>query len=145
MSSPVAVPAAGCIPLTHRGVSKSFTVISGHTPPEPRELEGLVRLGGTIVILMGISNLTQIVAGLCRVGLDAATPAAAIERGFSDAQRSVMSPVGELPAKVRWLDICSPAVVVIGDVVAVSPLFAHSADVSEAFASRSRSPQARAS
>ncbi len=92
VSSSVAVPAAGGIPLTHRGVSKSFTVISGHTPPEPRELEGLVRLGGTIVILMGISNLTQIVAGLCRAGLDAATPAAVIERGFSDAQRSVMTP-----------------------------------------------------
>jgi uroporphyrin-III C-methyltransferase len=145
VSSSVAVPAAGSIPVTHRGVSKSFTVISGHTPPESRELEGLVRLGGTIVILMGISNLTQIVAGLCGAGLEAATPAAAIESGFSDAQRSVMSPVGELPAKVRLLDICSPAVVVIGDLVAVSPQFAHSAEVLDAFGCRSRLPQTRAS
>lgn len=145
VSSSIAVPAAAGIPLTHRGVSKSFTVISGHTPPESRELEGLVRLGGTIVILMGISNLTQIVAGLCRAGLNAATPAAAIERGFSDAQRSVMSPVGELPAEVRRLDICPPAVVVIGDVVAVSPQFAHSAEVIDAFGHRSRPPQTRAS
>ena len=145
VTSSVAVPAAASIPVTHRGVSRSFTVISGHTPPEPRELEGLVRLGGTIVILMGISNLTQIVAGLCRAGLNAATPAAAIERGFSDAQRSVMSPVGELPAEVRRLDICPPAVVVIGDVVAVSPQFAHSAEVIDAFGHRSRPPQARAS
>jgi uroporphyrin-III C-methyltransferase len=145
VSSSVAVPAAASIPVTHRGVSKSFAVISGHTPPEPRELESLVRLGGTIVILMGISNLTQIVASLCRAGLNAATPAAAIERGFSDAQRSVMSPVGELPAEVRRLDICPPAVVVIGDVVAVSPQFAHSAEVIDAFGHRSRPPQARAS
>jgi uroporphyrin-III C-methyltransferase len=145
VTSSVAVPAAASIPVTHRGVSRSFTVISGHTPPEPRELEGLVRLGGTIVILMGINNLTQIVAGLCRAGLNAATPAAAIERGFSDAQRSVMSPVGELPAEVRRLDICPPAVVVIGDVVAVSPQFAHSAEVIDAFGHRSRPPQARAS
>jgi uroporphyrin-III C-methyltransferase len=145
VTSSVAVPAAASIPVTHRGVSRSFTVISGHTPPEPQELEGLVRLGGTIVILMGISNLTQIVAGLCRAGLNAATPAAAIERGFSDAQRSVMSPVGELPAEVRRLDICPPAVVVIGDVVAVSPQFAHSAEVIDAFGHRSRPPQARAS
>ena len=49
--------------IHHRGVS-SFCVISGHTPPDSRELEGLVRLGGTIVILMGIGNLTQIVTGL---------------------------------------------------------------------------------
>jgi uroporphyrin-III C-methyltransferase len=145
VSSAVAVPAAGSIPLTHRGVSRSFTVISGHTPPESRELEGLVRLGGTIVILMGISNLTQIVAGLCRAGLDAATPAAAIERGFSDAQRSVMSPVRELPAEVRRLDISSPAVVVIGDVVAVSPQFAHSAEVIDAFGGRPAQARARAS
>jgi uroporphyrin-III C-methyltransferase len=95
--------------------------------------------------LMGISNLTQIVAGLCGAGLEAATPAAAIESGFSDAQRSVMSQVGELPAKVRLLDICSPAVVVIGDLVAVSPQFAHSAEVLDAFGCRSRLPQTRAS
>jgi len=145
VSSSVAVPAAASIPVTHRGVSKSFTVISGHTPPEPRELEGLVRLGGTIVILMGISNLTQIVAGLCRAGLDAATPAAVIERGFSDAQRSVMRPVGRLPAEVRRLDIRSPAVVVIGDVVSVSPQFAHSAEVIDAFGHPSLWPWARAS
>jgi uroporphyrin-III C-methyltransferase len=145
VSSSVAVPAAGGIPVTHRDVSKSFTVISGHTPPEPRELEGLVRLGGTIVILMGISNLTQIVAGLCRAGLGPATPTAVIERGFSNAQRTVLSPLGQLPAEVRRSDVCSPAVVVIGDVVAVSPQFAHSAEVIDAFGERSRPPQARAS
>lgn len=145
VSSSVAVPAAYSIPVTHREISKSFTVISGHTPPEPRELESLVRLGGTIVILMGISSLTQIVGGLCRAGLDPATPAAVIERGFSDAERSAMSPVGKLPAEVRRLDICSPAVVVIGDVVAVSPQFVHSAEMIDAFGHRSLSAQARAS
>ena len=145
VSSSVAVPAAGGIPVTHRGVSKSFTVISGHTPPEPEELEGLVRLDGTIVILMGISNLTQIVVGLTRAGLDVATPAAVIERGFSADQRSAVCSVGQLPAEARRLNICSPAVVVIGDVVAVSPLFARSGEVVDAFGHNARSPQARAS
>jgi uroporphyrin-III C-methyltransferase len=145
VSSSVAVPAASQIPVTHRGVSKSFTVISGHTPPNPGELEGLVRLSGTIVILMGISNLTQIVGGLCRAGLDPATPAAVIERGFSDTQRSAMCSVGQLPAEARRLDICSPAVVVIGDVVAVSPQFADSAGAIEVLGTRSWSRQAHAS
>ena len=145
VSSSVAVPAASGIPVTHRGVSKSFTVISGHTPPEAEELEGLVQLGGTIVILMGISNLTQIVAGLIRAGLDAARPAAVIERGFSDDQRSAMCSVGQLPGAVRRLNICSPAVVVIGDVVTVSPLIAHSAEIVDPSGHYSRSPQARAS
>lgn len=145
VSSSVAVPAASGIPVTHRGTSKSFAVISGHTPPEPRELEGLVRLGSTIVILRGMGNLTQIVAGLCRAGLDPTTPAAAIERGFSDMQRSVMCSVSQLPAEVRRLAICSPAVVVIGDVVAVSPQFADSAGVIETLDHHPWSPQARAS
>jgi uroporphyrin-III C-methyltransferase len=145
VSSSIAVPAATGIPITHRAVSKCFTVISGHTPPEPRELEGLVRLGGTIVILMGMSNLTQIVAGLCRAGLDPATPAAVIERGFSDAERSVMAAAGELPAEARCRDICAPAVVVIGDVVSISPQFARSAQVIDAFSHSSRSSRAQAS
>ena len=145
VSSAVAVPAGGGIPVTHRGLSRSFTVISGHTPPEPNELDGLVRLGGTIVILMGIGNLTQIVAALCRAGLDPATPAAVIERGFSDAERAVVATVAQVPAEVRRLDICPPAVVVIGDVVSVSPKFAHSAQVIEAFDQRLLRSQARAS
>ena len=145
VSSSVAVPAASGIPVTHRGLSKSFTVISGHTPPEPGELEGLVRLDGTIVILMGTSNLTQIVAGLTRAGLDAATPAAVIERGFSDDQRSAVSSVGQLPGEARRLGICSPAVVVIGDVITVSPLFAHSAEVGDASGHYSHSAHSRAS
>lgn len=144
VSSSVAVPAAAGIPVTHRSVSKSFTVISGHVPPDPQELEGLVRLGGTIVILMGIGNLAQIVVGLCSAGLDPATPAAVIERGFSDSQRIVMRPVGQLPAEVRRLDVSSPAVVVIGEVVSVSPQFVHSAGVIDAFGHRSLSPQTRA-
>jgi uroporphyrin-III C-methyltransferase len=99
VSSSLAVPAACSIPVTHREISKSFTVVSGHTPPDSQELEGLVRLGGTIVILMGISNLTQIVAGLCRAGMDPATPAAVIERGFSDAQRSAIARSASCPRR----------------------------------------------
>ncbi len=105
----------------------------------------MVQLDGTIVILMGISNLTQIVAGLTRAGLDAATPAAVIERGFSDDQRSAVCSVGQLPTEIRRLNICSPAVVVIGEVVTVSPLFARCDEVVDAFGHCSRSLQARAS
>ena len=127
VSSALSVPAAYGIPVTHREVSKAFTVISGHTPPETHELEALVRLGGTIVILMGIANLAQTMAGLSRAGLPVGTPAAVIERGFSDAQRSTMTTAGELVAEVRRLDISSPAVVVIGDVVRLAPTFAPTA------------------
>jgi uroporphyrin-III C-methyltransferase len=145
ISSALSVPAACGIPVTHREVSKAFTVISGHAPPETRELEALVRLGGTIVLLMGIANLAQTMAGLSRAGLPAGTPAAVIEHGFSDAQRSITTTAGELAAEVRRLDITSPAVVVIGDVVAVAPAFGRSAEVVEAFGPRWSAPEARAS
>jgi uroporphyrin-III C-methyltransferase len=131
--------------VTHRGVSRSFTVISGHVPPDARELDALVRLGGTVVILMGLANLDQIVAGLCRAGLDVGTPAAVIERGFSRDQRSTMTTIGRLPAEVRRLGLSSPAVVVIGEVVAVAREFAASDELVQAFDLWSATPSARVS
>nr|WP_294692888.1 uroporphyrinogen-III C-methyltransferase [uncultured Friedmanniella sp.] len=121
VSSSLAIPAASGIPVTHRGLSHAFTVISGHVPPTPAELAALVRLGGTIVVLMGIASLEQIVAGLRAAGMPADVPAAVIERGFSPSQRSTFTTVGWLPAEVRRLDLSSPAVVVIGAVVGVAP------------------------
>jgi uroporphyrin-III C-methyltransferase len=117
VSSAIAVPGAAGIPVTHREVSHAFTVISGHVPPTAEELEALARLGGTIVILMGIQNLQQITIGLIRAGLDPATPAAVIERGFSETQRTTFADLGGLAEEVRRWDVQSPAVVVIGEVV----------------------------
>jgi uroporphyrin-III C-methyltransferase len=119
ITSSVAVPGAAGIPVTHRGISHAFTVISGHVPPSPAELQALADLGGTIVILMGIANLPLISAGLLRAGLPADTPAAAVERGFSQTQRTTYAVLGRLAEDVRRLDVSSPAVVVIGDVVAL--------------------------
>ena len=120
VSSAVAVPAACGIPVTHRGLSHAFTVISGHQRPSEDELGALARLGGTIVVLMGVVNLEQIAAGLLRAGLDPATPAAVVERGFSDSQRSTFSRLGSLAADARRLRVASPAVVVIGEVVGLA-------------------------
>jgi len=121
VSSSLAIPAASGIPVTHRGLSHAFTVISGHVAPSTEELAALVRLGGTIVVLMGIASLQQIVAGLCGAGMAPTMPAAVVERGFSPSQRSTFTTVGRLPAEVGRLDLRSPAVVVIGEVVSVAP------------------------
>ena len=95
VSSAIAVPGAAGIPVTHRGITHAFTVISGHAPLTVAELDALARLGGTIVILMGMSSLPQTVAGLISSGLDPSTPAAVIERGFSDGQRSTFRSAGQ--------------------------------------------------
>jgi uroporphyrin-III C-methyltransferase len=120
VSSAVAVPAASGIPVTHRGLSHAFTVISGHQRPSEDELAALARLGGTIVVLMGVVNLEQIAAGLLRAGLGPDTPAAVVERGFSDSQRSTFSRLGSLADDARRLRVASPAVVVIGEVVGLA-------------------------
>lgn len=119
VSSALSVPAAVGIPLTHRGVSRAFTVVSGHDPLSTEELTTLARGLGTLVILMGITNLPQITAGLLRAGLAPTTPAAVVERGYSTTQRTTVTTAGRLADEVRRLDVRSPAVVVVGEVVAL--------------------------
>lgn len=120
VSSAIAVPAAAGIPVTHRGTSRAFTVLSGHQPPTAEELSTLARLQSTLVILMGMASLTQTVTGLVAAGMAADTPAAVIERGFSDSQRTTTGRLGDLPALVGAIGVTSPAVVVIGDVAALA-------------------------
>jgi len=117
VTSAVAVPGSVGIPVTHREVSRMFTVVSGHAPLTEAELEHLAGLGGTIVILMGVSNLPSITAGLARHGLDADTPLALIERGFAPEQRTVVSTVSTAIWDASAAGVSSPAVIVIGEVV----------------------------
>lgn len=117
VTSAIAVPAAAGIPLTHRGVSHLFTVVSGHAPLTDDEHKHLAGLGGTIVVLMGVGTLPGLVAGLVRHGLDAGTPVATIERGFSPDQRTTISDLGGIVTASAAAGVSSPAVVVIGEVV----------------------------
>ncbi|MGY3565790.1 uroporphyrinogen-III C-methyltransferase [Sinomonas sp. RB5] len=118
ISSSIAVPAAAGIPVTHRNVSHSFTVISGHAPltdAEHRHLAGLAAEGGTVVVLMGIATLPHLAAGLRRAGLGLATPLAVVERGHQAGQRTTVTDLGSAEAATAGCG--NPAVIVIGDVV----------------------------
>jgi uroporphyrin-III C-methyltransferase len=117
VSSAIAVPAAAGIPLTHRGVSHLFTVVSGHALLTDTELEHLAGLGGTIVVLMGVANLVPIVQGLARFGLGSDVPVAIIERGYSTEQKTTISTVGTAVTDAATARVGSPAVLVIGEVV----------------------------
>ncbi|WP_307218613.1 uroporphyrinogen-III C-methyltransferase [Microbacterium sp. SORGH_AS_0888] len=121
VSSAIAVPAAAGIPVTHREVSRSFTVISGHVPLEEAQLSALVALGGTIVVLMGVNGLHGLVTGLRRHGMDDAMPLAVVERGFSPQQRTLVTTVGSASLDLARERPQSPAVIVIGEVVRVAP------------------------
>jgi uroporphyrin-III C-methyltransferase len=124
VSSAFGVPGAAGIPVTHRGVSHIVTIISGHVPLEDQRARALADLGGTVVVLMGMHNLVPIAAALERSGLDPDTPAAVVERGFTPDQRSLVGTLGTLPGLVERGRAASPAVIVIGEVVRQSEVWA---------------------
>ncbi len=121
ISSSYAVPAYAGIPLTHRSLSSSFTVITGHEDPAKPEsmldYAALVRAGGTLVILMGVNQLPRITQQLIDAGLDRQTPAAMIENGTTSQQRVMTADVGSLAEQAQAAKIQPPAIIIIGDVV----------------------------
>lgn len=116
ISSTYAVPAYAGIPLTHREISRSFTVITGHTADDIN-YEALAHIGGTIVMLMGVKSLPLLVEKLISAGLNPETPAASIEWGTTASQRVIEATIGELPRIADKANLQSPAITVIGEVV----------------------------
>ena len=120
VSSAFAVPAYAGIPVTHRGLSSALTIITGHEDPSEAgsiDYEALARLGGTLVILMGVQHAAAILARLAEAGLPAATPAAVIEWGATPDQRVAEGTLATIAAVAAALDIQPPAITVIGEVV----------------------------
>ncbi len=121
ITSCIAVPAFAGIPVTHREISRSFHVITGHTASGSREIDfqSLACLEGTLVFLMGLGHLTQIAEGLMRAGKDAATPAAVIQGQFDSSVEMVRGTLSDIAAKAEESQIQTPAVIVVGKVVDV--------------------------
>lgn len=115
----VAVPAALGIALSHRELSQSVTFVTGHSKPDGCQpnWEAIARAGGTIVIYMGITNLSYITDQLLAGGMDGATPAAAVENGTLPGQRSTMATLATIAAAVDREGLKSPALVIVGQVV----------------------------
>jgi uroporphyrin-III C-methyltransferase / precorrin-2 dehydrogenase / sirohydrochlorin ferrochelatase len=114
VTSAFAVPAAAGIPVTHRGLARQVTIASGH---EGLDWASLARVEGTLVLLMGVSTLGAATAALVRHGKPAHTPAAVVESGFTDRQRTTTGTLATIADLARERDVQPPAVVVIGDVV----------------------------
>ena len=124
ISSALAAPAAAGIPLTHRGVSADFTVVSGHLDPgrppdEGIDWPGLAASGGTLVLLMAMERLELIAAALIEHGRPGTTPAAVVYRATLAEQRVVRAPLADLAAAAHRAGIGAPAVIVVGSVVEV--------------------------
>ena len=121
VSSALAVPALAGIPLTHRDYASSVTILTGRSGKgrEGREPDwaALAASGSTMVWLMGMLKADYIVEQLLAAGMAAATPAAAVVRGSTAAQASVLCSLEELPGRLRSSDLRPPGVLVIGEVV----------------------------
>ena len=124
VTSAIAVPALAGIPVTHRGVTHEFTVISGHVPPDhPDSLvawDSVAGLRGTVVLLMAVQNLPAIASRLVAGGRPGSTPVAVISDGSMPTQRTLLSTLDDVAADIEREKVRPPAIVVIGEVVAVA-------------------------
>lgn len=117
ISSVFAVPAYAGIPLTDRRYASSFAVGTGHCAGDkPLPFKQLAK-AETVVALMGVNELTKIVAELIEGGKDPQTPAAIIEWGTTPNQKTVVAPLSQLPEIAQHQRIQPPAVLVVGEVV----------------------------
>jgi len=117
VTSAISVPGVAGIPLTHRGVAASFTVLSGH--------DQIDRVPGgadhTVVLLMGVNTLGHSAHVLAAGARGADCPVAIVEDGYGADQRVTIGTLGTITELAATRQVRSPAVIVVGDVVRLSP------------------------
>jgi len=116
VSSLSAVPESVHIPVTHRGVASAVTAFAANDV-ESLDAAALARVPGTLVAFMGGARVAQLAQRLIENGKPAATPAAVVSRGTTDDEQVVVAPLGAIGDVAKGLP--TPALVVIGEVVAV--------------------------
>lgn len=125
ITSSISVPAYAGIPVTHRGLARSFHVFTGHTMADGswHNFEAIAKLDGTLVFLMGIKNLPVIVNDLITNGKDPKTPIAIIEKGATADQRVTIGTLENIVNLAQERKIVPPAITIIGEVVNLRDTF----------------------
>ncbi len=117
----VAASAYAGIPVTHRGDASAVAFVTGHEDPDKEETaldwDALSRFPGTLVFYMGVRRLADNAGALIAAGRNPNEPAAAIERGTTTGQRTVVATLGTLAEEVEREAIGAPALIVVGEVV----------------------------
>ena len=121
LTSGTAVPAACGIPVTHRGIARGVTFVTAHAGDgsEP-DWPALLQSRTTLVVYMGLQRLERIACALMAAGASAATPVAVIAQGTLSDERAVFAPLHRIATDVRAASLPSPALIVIGEVVALA-------------------------
>ncbi len=126
ITSPIAVPAYAGIPVTHRDVASSFAVVTGHRRKGGQDAEeglgldweALARIE-TLIVLMGVGNLSVICRELLAAGRAPDTPAALIRWGTTPRQEVVSGTLGTIAQRVQEAGLRPPGVLVVGGVAAL--------------------------
>ena len=121
VTSAIAGLAYAGIPVTNRGLSSSFAVVTGREAPEKGRrmvyYGAIAKAVDTLVIVMGISNLENIVREILEAGVDPDTPVAIVEKATMPEQRVVTGKLADIVEKARKAGVKPPAVIVVGKVV----------------------------
>jgi len=121
VSSALAVPAYAGIPVTHRGLASSFTVVTGHETADKGESaitwDKLSTGADTLVFLMAVGNLRHIVDRLIQNGRPPSTPVALIVNGTTHRQQTLIGTLGNIVSRAEEEGLQPPAVMVVGEVV----------------------------
>lgn len=124
ITSAISVPSAAGVPVTHRGVTHEFVVVSGHVAPDhPDSLvdwDAVAKLKGTIVLLMAVERIDKFAKVLIDGGRPATTPVLVVQEGTMRTQREVRADLSTVADKVKNEGIRPPAIVVIGTVAGFS-------------------------
>ncbi|GLX97942.1 uroporphyrinogen-III C-methyltransferase [Herbidospora sp. NBRC 101105] len=123
ITSAVAVPAAAGVPVTHRGVSQDFHVVSVHVAPghpaSTVDWRLLAGSEGTLILLMAVERIAEIADALQREGRSPETPVMVVQDGTLPTQRAVRATLRDVAERVTSAGVRPPAIVVVGDVVKV--------------------------
>lgn len=121
VTAAVAAPAYAGIPVTHRTLASTMTIVTGHEDPDKHttalEWPRLATGHGTLVFLMGTKNLPAIVTNLMAEGRAATTPVAIIRWGTRASQQTVVGTLADIVGKAEVAKMEPPTVIVVGEVV----------------------------
>ena len=121
VTSAIAAPAYAGIPLTHRGLASSFTVVTGSEEPGKSgpsiPWDSLAHCDGTLVVLMGWESLPRTVEALLKHGRALSTPVALVRWGSEPHQATVVGTLADIVDKAASAGLSPPVVAVIGEVV----------------------------
>lgn len=125
VTAAVAAPAYAGIPVTHRTLASTLTIVTGHEDPDKPttalEWPKLAASHGTLVFLMGMKNLPAIVTNLMAEGRPSSTPVAIIRWGTRPSQQTVVGTLADIVEKTKAAKLEPPAVIVVGEVVRLRP------------------------